>query len=126
MTATAPCEHLDFAATVTVNRLTQVDGGPVTGYSADIRVSCEGCGEPFDWIGLSVGLSPRLPMASLDGHELRAPLRPASAAPGFGLAGPGFSVRLPRSTPPVESPLPEGFVECHHTAAEGCTGHGDF
>lgn len=90
------CPHENFAACVTVNRLTDGDGGPVTGYMADIRVQCEGCGEPFRWIGTPAGFSPRQPMVSVDETELRAPLRPASSDPDFGLGLPGFSIRQVR------------------------------
>lgn len=86
------CAHEDFAATVEVNRITSSEGGPVVGYSADIKVSCVGCGEPFRWTGLKAGLSPRTPMCSLDETELRAPLRPASSDPDYGLGIPGFAV----------------------------------
>ena len=87
------CPHEDFAASVEVSRLTKVDGGPVDGYSADIRVSCAACGEPFRWIGATAGLSPARPMCSVDETELRAPLRPASSDPDFGLGIPGFAIQ---------------------------------
>lgn len=90
----APCEHDVFDAVVEINRLTAVEGGPVTSYSASITVTCIGCKQPFMWMGAPVGLSPRLPMTSVDALELRAPLRPASAPAGFGEDGPGFSVRI--------------------------------
>lgn len=86
------CDHEDFAATVEVNRVTSREGGPVVGYSADIRVNCVGCGEPFRWTGLKSGLSPRMPMCSPDETEMRAPLRPASSDPDFGLEIPGFAI----------------------------------
>ncbi|WP_439947213.1 hypothetical protein [Streptomyces sp. BBFR109] len=50
------------------------------------------CGEPFRWTGVQAGVSPRQPMCSVDETELRAPLRPASADPDFGLGLPGFTV----------------------------------
>lgn len=87
------CEHLDFDAVVEVNRLTKTDGGPVEAYSADIRVSCHACGEPFRWIGVQAGLMPTRPMVSVDETELHAPLRPASSDPDFGLGIPGFAIR---------------------------------
>jgi hypothetical protein len=95
MTANAdlPCPHEDFNAFVDVNRLTATDGGPVTGYAADIRVSCAQCDEPFRWVGVQAGLSQGRPMCSPDETELRAPLRPASSDPDFGLGLPGFAVR---------------------------------
>ncbi|WP_426568135.1 hypothetical protein [Streptomyces canus] len=89
-----PCPHENFDAFVEVNRLTASDDAPTAiGYSADIKVRCHDCGEPFRWTGVQAGLSPRGPMCSVDETELRAPLRPASADPDFGLGLPGFSVR---------------------------------
>lgn len=86
------CEHNNFDAEVAVARVTSVDGGPVTGYSADIRVRCADCGEPFRWTGLKAGMSPRHPMCSIDETTMTAPLRPASADPDFGLGLPGYAV----------------------------------
>jgi hypothetical protein len=93
-----PCPHEDFAAQVEVNRLTAGEGGPVTGYSADITIRCIGCGEPFRWTGCPAGLSPARPMVSPDEETLRAPIRPASADPDFGLGLPGFAIGY-RSAP---------------------------
>lgn len=90
---TDPCEHVTFEASVEVNRLTGANG-TVKSFIADIRVWCTDCDEPFDWMGLPAGLSPRHPSTSVDGQELRAPLRPRSAPPDFGVEGPGFHVRV--------------------------------
>lgn len=90
---TPGCPHEDFAAHVEISRLANVEGGPVNAYVADVRVECIGCGLPFVWIGPPVGLSPRQPMTSVDGTELRAPLRPFDAPPDFGTDGPGFHLR---------------------------------
>lgn len=94
------CPHEDFVATVAVNRLTgPADSRPITeplpvvGYVADIRVQCAQCDEPFRWTGVQGGLSPAEPRCSVDETELRAPLRPASTDPDFGLGLPGFVVR---------------------------------
>lgn len=88
-----PCTHENFDAFVDVGRITASDNDPtVIGYSAEIRVNCRDCSEPFRWTGVPAGLSPRQPMCSVDETELRAPLRPASADPDFGLGLPGFSV----------------------------------
>lgn len=88
-----PCPHEDFNAYVEVNRLTASDSDPtVIGYHADIKVNCRNCGEPFRWTGVQAGMSQAHPMCSVDETELRAPLRPASADPDFGLGLPGFSV----------------------------------
>lgn len=87
-----PCPHEDFDASVEVNRLTSAEGGPVTAYTAGIRINCAGCGEAFRWIGVQAGLMPDRPMVSIDEAELHAPIRPASADPDFGLGIPGFAV----------------------------------
>lgn len=88
-----PCPHENFAAVVEVNRITAGDNDPtVVAYSADIKVECHDCGEPFRWTGAPVGASPREPMCSIDQTELRAPLRPASADPDFGLGLPAVTV----------------------------------
>lgn len=88
-----PCPHEDFSATVEVNRLTGDGDGTVPhAFSADIRVNCTQCGEPFRWIGVQAGLSGSKPMCSVDETELHAPLRPASSDPDFGLGIPGFAV----------------------------------
>jgi hypothetical protein len=88
------CPHENFAANVEVNRLTDSEqpGAAVTGYAANITVWCADCEERFRWIGVQAGLMPGRPMCSVDETELRAPLRPASADPDFGLGIPGFAV----------------------------------
>ncbi len=88
------CPHLNFDATVEVNRIGEgdsVDGLPLA-YVADVAVQCADCGEPFRWSGLQAGLSYARPMVSVDERELHAPLRPASADPDFGMGLPGFSI----------------------------------
>lgn len=89
-----PCPHEKFAASVEVARLAEREGGPVKGFSASIWVNCADCGEDFEWMGLPAGLSPREPRSSVDGRELRAPLRPVSASAGFGENGLAFMVRV--------------------------------
>lgn len=74
------CDHPTFQARTAVMRLTSVEGGPVTGYSADIRIRCSKCGLPFRFKGLPTGSSPDQPMASFLGDELRAPIEPAPDA----------------------------------------------
>jgi|SRR6516225_1265828 len=91
--ADLPCPHEDFAASVEVNRITRSDDDPtVVGYSAEITVRCDQCGEPFRWTGVRAGLSPKEPMCNVDETVLIAPLRPASADPDFGLGIPGYSI----------------------------------
>ncbi|WP_052372820.1 hypothetical protein [Amycolatopsis taiwanensis] len=89
-----PCQHENFAAVVAVNRLTVIDDGPVEAFAADIRVNCADCGEPFRWIGAPAGVFGDRPGVSIDETELRAPLRPASSDPDFGLGIPGVAIQL--------------------------------
>ncbi len=89
-----PCPHLHFTADVAVNRVGEaetVDGLPCA-YVADIRVVCAQCDEPFRWVGVRAGVSFNRPMVSVDETELRAPLRPASSDPDFGMGIPGFAI----------------------------------
>lgn len=87
------CDHPDFLTEVLVIRLTaSAGGGPVIGYTADIQAVCAACGERFRWMGLPPGVAPDKPTCSVDQYTLRAPLRPASSDPDFGMGIPGFSV----------------------------------
>jgi hypothetical protein len=88
------CEHREFEALVEINRLSHNPGGPVVGYAADISVFCAQCGEPFRWTGVPAGVSPKRPTCSVDEKVLRAPLRPASADPDFGLGLPGYTIQF--------------------------------
>ncbi|MDX3074612.1 hypothetical protein [Streptomyces sp. MI02-7b] len=88
-----PCPHENFDAFVDIARRTKSDDDPtVLGFTAEIRVNCRDCDEPFRWTGLQAGLSSAHPMCSVDETQLLAPLRPASADPDFGLGLPGFAV----------------------------------
>lgn len=83
------CPHPDFTADVTVNRLEDVGG-----FAADVRIACSACNQPFAFIGAPTGLSPDHPTSSVDGTELRAPIRPSMShtIPRY----PGFTVRETR------------------------------
>lgn len=88
-----PCSHENFGASVEVARLTACEGDAhPEAFTADIKAWCADCGEPFRWIGVQAGMHPGRPMCSVDETELRAPLRPASSDPDFGLGIPGFAV----------------------------------
>lgn len=93
------CAHLDFVANVNVARMLDGMGDPppqdvpATSYSAEITVQCKNCGEPFRFMGVQAGLMPSRPMCSIDETELRAPIRPASSDPDFGLGIPGFAIQ---------------------------------
>lgn len=94
------CPHVDFDVIAEVNRF--VDRDPeqgqipaATGFSVDLKVCCRDCREPFVWVGqMPIGASPGEPRVSVDGTELRAPIRPSSTSRGFGLGRPGFGVRF--------------------------------
>ncbi|MEU0465058.1 hypothetical protein ABZ215_13725 [Amycolatopsis sp. NPDC006131] len=88
-----PCPHERFEATVVVHRLTATDGNQVDGFTTDIRIHCADCSEPFRWIGPPAGVFPDRPGVSVDETELRAPIRPASSDPDFGLGLPGFAIQ---------------------------------
>lgn len=72
------CNHDEIETTVDLDRLTETEGGPIVGWSADIRISCVVCGERFVFLG-PCGSSFKGPTVSLDGYTLRAPLGPASS-----------------------------------------------
>lgn len=74
-----PCEHANFQAVCNVNRLSKVEGGPITGYSVDVRVLCDDCKLPFRFIGLPGGSSPAYPTTSIDGAEARMPIGPSDS-----------------------------------------------
>ena len=71
------CLHENFNCQANVFRLTdsEEENSRVTGYSADITVSCRDCSMPFQWLGQR-GISTKEPMVSVDKLELRAPLIP--------------------------------------------------
>jgi len=71
-----PCEHPDFRANVAVARLAEREGGSVVRFSADVKIECAKCGEPFRFIGVGAGVSFQGPCVSIDGLELRAPIQP--------------------------------------------------
>lgn len=71
------CQHMNFRANVDVARLSDTEGGPITGYSASIGIVCTDCGLPFRFLGLQAGSHYAEPRVSVDATELRAPLEPA-------------------------------------------------
>lgn len=89
-----PCTHENIKANVEVTALTHHPGAPVEAYTAEVRVWCEDCEEPFVWMGLPLGLNGQHPTSSLDQQELRAPLRPKSAPDTFG-SQMSYTVELP-------------------------------
>jgi hypothetical protein len=89
-----PCEHMNFDILAEVNRLVDTEESPPRAFYVDLKVWCQDCSEPFVWMGLPAGLSPAHPTVSVNGFEMRAPVRPGSSASDFGLGGPGFSVAV--------------------------------
>lgn len=71
-----PCDHTNFKANCDVTRLTEGEGGPVTGYRADLKIECEKCGLPFVFPGVPFGYTPAHPTVSVDQVELRLPIKP--------------------------------------------------
>ena len=72
------CQHEDFKCVAGIFRLSESDGGVVTGYSAEIKITCVECGLPFRFIGLAAGNHYAEPRVSVDGLELYAPIEPAT------------------------------------------------
>lgn len=70
------CEHMNFAASIGVGRLTKTDGGPVTGYMADIKIHCTDCGRQFQFLGLKPGIDTAGAAVSIDGLEAHIALCP--------------------------------------------------
>ena len=76
---TKPCEHFNFHVQANVMRLSEVIGGPITGYAVDLTVKCTDCGLPFRFKGLPFGSHRNEPRLSADAEELLAPIEPAYA-----------------------------------------------
>jgi hypothetical protein len=96
-----PCPHDEFDAMVGFARQTDGEGGPLVAVQVEMKVWCKQCNEPWRFRGLEAGMDPRWPMCSPDETELRAPIRPASSDPDYGLGLPGYAVRF-RQDPALE------------------------
>ena len=72
------CEHASFACQANIGRLSDEEGGPITGYVADITVKCADCGLGFRFVGIPAGNHHSEPRVSIDGLKLRAPIEPAT------------------------------------------------
>ena len=75
------CEHEEFDANVGVARLTSEEGGPITGYSAEITIRCRQCGKPFQFLGLEPGIDTQGARVSIDGLEANIAICPEGAKP---------------------------------------------
>lgn len=101
----APCYHEHVETSIDVARLGDGDdSNPTPGmprhFMIELRARCARCGERFRFEGVPAGLSFAAPATSVDGFELRAPIRPEQAPPAFPRRGEpaGFAVapRRPR------------------------------
>lgn len=71
------CKHEEFEAYTSVSRLTDEEGGPVTGYAFSVSVRCKHCKMPFQFRGSNIGISLTEPTVSFDQRELRCEIEPA-------------------------------------------------
>lgn len=73
------CEHHAFKTIARIGRLLAKEGDTAAvAFTAELRITCVDCGEPFQFIGLPAGSSPVAPSVSVDGEEARMPIAPAS------------------------------------------------
>lgn len=89
-----PCLHKNFSADVNVIRLIKPDDRSIASFMTEITVRCSDCDEPFRWIGVQAGMMPSHPMCSIDETTLKAPIRPASSDPDFGMGIPGYAISM--------------------------------
>lgn len=71
------CQHEAFKSKIGVFRLSDKEGGPITGYTAEIHIECSQCGLPFRFRGFAAGSHFGEARVSVDATELRAPIEPA-------------------------------------------------
>lgn len=70
------CEHRDFVACVTVNRMENRGL-----FAADVTVACAECGAPFRFLGLPGGLDLHGATVSVDQTEARLAIAPGAWEP---------------------------------------------
>ncbi|MGE0444534.1 MAG: hypothetical protein AB7P99_04845 [Vicinamibacterales bacterium] len=68
------CAHEEFEASVAVGRILDVGK-----FTAELRVKCRQCGEPFRFVGVPAGVSLDRATVSIDELELRVPIEPQGA-----------------------------------------------
>lgn len=86
------CKHENFKANVTVNRQSPEEGMEVSHYSADIKIECADCGQPFRFLCSRGGLMWNEPTVGIVGEELRAPIHPNDGTEPLPPKIKGFSV----------------------------------
>lgn len=94
-----PCEHINFHVQANVFRLSDTEGGPITGFTTSIEVKCADCGLPFRFKGIPFGSHPAEPRLRVDGEELRAPIEPAYARTVLGRPESGAVAEMPAASP---------------------------
>lgn len=91
----AKCEHENFDSFVDIARMPEVEGGPITRFSASVRIRCSDCNQYFRFIGLPAGLDLNGAAVSIDATEARLAIGPkgkvVSVLDGDGVTG--FSIR---------------------------------
>lgn len=73
-----PCLHTDFDVVVNVLRLKSQEDGPVTHYSAEVRIICHDCKVKFEFIGIGAGYRRDQPTTSIDFTTVHLPIIPES------------------------------------------------
>lgn len=92
------CEHLNFAAEVNVNRLTDEQGN-ITSYLCEIHTQCADCGMPFRFVCPDVGVLADKPATSPDGQELRVYVEPSDGSLQASARPPGFRIQASAQVP---------------------------
>ena len=84
------CQHLNFEAFVNVNRLFASGR-----FSADVRINCAECGEPFRFLGFPCGVDLNGAAVSADGTEARLAIGTAETVAKIidGNCPVGFTIR---------------------------------
>lgn len=68
------CAHTGFFVNAEVSR-TLDQNGFVDGYRLELRVNCQECGKPFEFVGLPQGYDIKTPTMSIDRLTLRSPIQ---------------------------------------------------
>ncbi len=69
----AECEHKEFEASVTVNRLEDSKR-----FMADVCIACRDCKKPFRFLGLPAGINLDGATVSIEATEARLAIAPGS------------------------------------------------
>ena len=85
------CEHKNFEAYVSCNRIEDEKDGSLMYVSADLNIKCVDCHKAFVFVGMPVGLSAYHPSTCVDGVEARLPMIDPDVPMRDGL--PGFTIK---------------------------------